>query len=113
MYVVLCITCDVFVDTSTVWLITLLLPPILRFDLTDGFNGIPEDVTPEDGNENTTLSYKWFTEAADAAGFSRLLGGIHFMQGKQLCAYDMYLIYSTTILIYYLLFPSFHSSQVT
>ena len=78
----------------------------------DGFNGIPEDVTPEDGNENTTLSYKYFSEAADAAGFSRLLGGIHFMQGKQLCAYDMYLIYSSTILIS-LLLPSFHSSQVT
>ena len=71
--------------------------PIHRFDLVDGFNGLPED-----GNEDTTLSYKLFTEAADAAGFSRNLGGIHFMQGKQLCAYDMYLIYST-ILIYLLL----------
>lgn len=70
--------------------------------MTDGFNGIPDDVTTEDGNENTTLSYKWFTEAADAAGFSRLLGGIHFMQGKQLCAYDMYLSVSCSRLTSFL-----------
>ena len=48
-----------------------------RFDLTDGFNG-----DPADSNEETTLSYDTFSQAADAAGFSRLLGGIHFMQGN-------------------------------
>ena len=48
-----------------------------RFDLTDGFNG-----DPADSNEETNLSYDTFSQAADAAGFSRLLGGIHFMQGN-------------------------------
>lgn len=48
-----------------------------RFDLTDGFDG-----NPGNGNEEITLSWQTFSEAADAAGFSRLLGGIHMMQGN-------------------------------
>mmetsp|Transcript_11764 Transcript_11764/g.15512 ORF Transcript_11764/g.15512 Transcript_11764/m.15512 type:complete len:295 (-) Transcript_11764:855-1739(-) len=52
-------------------------PFISRFDLTDGFDG-----NSANGNEETTLSYDTFSQAADAAGYSRLLGGIHMMQGN-------------------------------
>lgn len=57
----------------------MLHPHLLncRFDKNEGFNG-----DHADGNENTTLSYDTFSQAADAAGFSRLLGGIHCMQGN-------------------------------
>ena len=48
-----------------------------RFDTDGGFDG---DET--NGNEYTTLDFKYLTEATDAAGFSRLLGGIHMMQGN-------------------------------
>ena len=50
-----------------------------RFDLTAGFDG---DVA--NGNEDTTLSYATFSEAADEAGISRLYGGIHHMNGNVL-----------------------------
>jgi len=50
-----------------------------RFDTEGGFNG---DAT--DGNENVTLDFRTISQAADAAGYSRLLGGIHMMQGNVL-----------------------------
>lgn len=52
-------------------------PFISRFDLDDGFDG-----DPNNGNEEMTLNWKTISQAADAAGFSRLLGGIHMMQGN-------------------------------
>jgi membrane-associated phospholipid phosphatase len=48
-----------------------------RFDLTDGFDG-----DPDNGNEDVVLEFKTFSQAADAAGFSRLYGGIHPMTGN-------------------------------
>jgi len=50
-----------------------------RFDLDDGFDG-----DPANGNEDTVLNWKTLSQAADAAGFSRLLGGIHMMQGNMI-----------------------------
>mmetsp|Transcript_21980 Transcript_21980/g.47755 ORF Transcript_21980/g.47755 Transcript_21980/m.47755 type:complete len:213 (+) Transcript_21980:1566-2204(+) len=50
-----------------------------RFDLTDGFDG-----DPSNGNEDTMLYWKTFSQAADAAGYSRQLGGIHMLQGNVL-----------------------------
>mmetsp|Transcript_12252 Transcript_12252/g.21228 ORF Transcript_12252/g.21228 Transcript_12252/m.21228 type:complete len:319 (+) Transcript_12252:1158-2114(+) len=54
-------------------------PFISRFDLEDGFDG-----DSSNGNEEVVLNWKTFSQAADAAGYSRLLGGIHFMQGNVL-----------------------------
>jgi len=54
-------------------------PFISRFDLVDGFDG-----NPENGNEPTVLTWETLSQAADAAGFSRLLGGIHMMQGNMI-----------------------------
>ncbi|EJK74535.1 hypothetical protein THAOC_03780 [Thalassiosira oceanica] len=48
-----------------------------RFDTSGGFDG-----DASNGNEYTTLDFKYLSEATDAAGFSRLLGGIHMMQGN-------------------------------
>ncbi|KAL7540695.1 hypothetical protein ACHAXR_010308 [Thalassiosira sp. AJA248-18] len=48
-----------------------------RFDLVDGFDG-----DPDTGNELTVLNWKTFSQAADAAGYSRIYGGIHMMQGN-------------------------------
>ena len=48
-----------------------------RFDTSGGFDG-----DEANGNEYTTLDFKYLSEATDAAGFSRLLGGIHMMQGN-------------------------------
>jgi len=48
-----------------------------RFDTSGGFDG-----DESNGNEYTTLDFKYLSEATDAAGFSRLLGGIHMMQGN-------------------------------
>jgi len=48
-----------------------------RFDTEKGFDG---DL--DNGNEETTLDFKTISQAADAAGYSRLLGGIHMMQGN-------------------------------
>lgn len=50
-----------------------------RFDTDKGFDG-----NPENGNEDVTLDFKTISQAADAAGYSRLLGGIHMMQGNVL-----------------------------
>lgn len=52
-------------------------PFISRFDLDDGFDG-----DPNNGNEEVILNWKTISQAADAAGYSRLLGGIHMMQGN-------------------------------
>jgi len=52
-------------------------PFVSRFDLDDGFDG-----NPDNGNEEVVLNWKTFSEAADAAGFSRLYGGIHMTQGN-------------------------------
>merc|ERR1712086_784220 len=49
-------------------------PFISRFDLDDGFDG-----QPDNGNEEATLSWETLSQAADAAGYSRLLGGINMM----------------------------------
>merc|ERR1712194_780207 len=54
-------------------------PFISRFDLDDGFDG-----QPDNGNEEATLSWETLSQAADAAGYSRLLGGIHMMQGNMI-----------------------------
>ena len=48
-----------------------------RFDLDDGFDG-----NPANGNEDVVLNWKTFSESVDAAGFSRLYGGIHMTQGN-------------------------------
>lgn len=48
-----------------------------RFDTSGGFDG-----NPDNGNEDIALKYDTFSEAADAAGISRLFGGIHAMQGN-------------------------------
>lgn len=50
-----------------------------RFDTDKGFDG---DL--DNGNEDVTLDFKTISQAADAAGYSRLLGGIHMMQGNVL-----------------------------
>ena len=52
-------------------------PFLSRFDTTGGFDG-----DASNGNEYTTLDFETLSQAADAAGFSRLLGGIHMMQGN-------------------------------
>merc|ERR1711966_484265 len=41
-------------------------------------------MAPSNGNEEMTLNWKTISQAADAAGFSLLLGGIHMMQGNVL-----------------------------
>ena len=48
-----------------------------RFDTSGGFDG-----DEANGNEYTTLDFMYLSEAMEAAGFSRLLGGIHMMQGN-------------------------------
>ena len=50
---------------------------VSRFDLTDGFDG-----NPENGNEEITLSWDMMSLAAEEAGLSRLYGGIHLMEGN-------------------------------
>ena len=52
-------------------------PFLCRFDTAGGFDG-----DASNGNEYTTLDFETLSQAADAAGFSRLLGGIHMMQGN-------------------------------
>ena len=52
-------------------------PFVSRFDLTDGFDG-----NPENGNEETTLAWDSMSLAAEEAGVSRLYGGIHLMEGN-------------------------------
>jgi len=53
------------------------LPFISRFSLPDGFDG-----DPENGNEEATLSWNYYSQAALEAGISRLYGGIHMMDGN-------------------------------
>merc|ERR1719401_11019 len=52
-------------------------PFACRFDTDGGFDG-----DESNGNENATLDFKTISQAADAAGYSRLLGGFHMMQGN-------------------------------
>ena len=53
------------------------LPFISRFSLPDGFDG-----DPENGNEEATLSWDYYSQAVLEAGISRLYGGIHMMDGN-------------------------------
>jgi len=53
------------------------LPFISRFSLPDGFDG-----DPENGNEEATLSWNYYSQAVLEAGISRLYGGIHMMDGN-------------------------------
>jgi len=54
-------------------------PFMSRFDLSDGFDG-----DPENGNEEIVLSWSLMSIAAEEAGLSRLYGGIHLMEGNWL-----------------------------
>jgi membrane-associated phospholipid phosphatase len=53
------------------------LPFISRFSLPDGFDG-----DSENGNEEATLSWNYYSQAVLQAGISRLYGGIHMMDGN-------------------------------
>lgn len=53
------------------------LPFISRFSLPDGFDG-----DSENGNEEATLSWSYYSQAVLEAGISRLYGGIHMMDGN-------------------------------
>ena len=50
---------------------------ISRFSDKDGFDGLASN-----GNEERTLKWTYFSQQAEEAGFSRMLGGIHMASGN-------------------------------
>lgn len=50
---------------------------VSRFDASNGFDGVPGN-----GNEQASLDWKYISQQAEEAGFSRMLGGIHMEDGN-------------------------------
>ena len=53
------------------------VPFVSRFSLPDGFDG-----DPENGNEEASLGWTYYSQSALEAGISRLFGGIHMSDGN-------------------------------